>query len=82
MLYHSIRNGEHLDRRNEQGYTPLMEAILANQTDAVALLLKEGADYKLKSPCGRKPCQLAKTVPVVIQIARHKHEVLLKSKTF
>ena len=54
-----LKRGLAIDLRGSNERTPLMEAVMADQTEIVRWLLRQGADPRLKDKEGFKPLMLA-----------------------
>lgn len=47
LIEYLLACGVHVDHQDQEGSTPLMVAIVYNAREAVAVLLRHGADYKI-----------------------------------
>lgn len=66
----ALEHGIDLDEYDEYGYTPLIEAIIANKTDIVELLLRRGANANSRDTTSRTPLHWAVDInnPKIVEL--------------
>jgi len=67
-----LENGAEINVKNEDGFTPLMSAVVAENIDIVSLLLDNGADVNIKDNEGKTPYDITQNQEIKDLLNQHR----------